>query len=88
MKRFSHYLLISLCLLSCLSCRQQVVAPETYKNNEMQLITDSLSAPAINYIKKQAKEDLEKRLIMEVPFKIDSVIKLKHSLLYVDTAQK
>ena len=88
MKRFSYFLLKSFCMLSCLSCRQQVVAPETYKNNEMQLIIDSLSAPAINYIKKQAKEDLEKRLIMEVPFKIDSVIKLKQSLLYVDTAQK
>ena len=88
MKRFPYFLFISLCLLSCLSCRQQVAVPEMYKNNEMHFIIDSLSAPAINYIKKQAKEDLEKRLIMEVPFKIDSIVKLKQSLLYVDTVKK
>lgn len=54
----------------------------------MPSIVDSLSAPAITYIKRQGKEDLEKRLIIELPYKIDSILKIKKSLLYVDTTQK
>jgi hypothetical protein len=54
----------------------------------MPSIVDSLSAPAITYVKRQGKEDLEKRLIIELPYKIDSILKIKQSLLYADTTQK
>lgn len=60
----------------------------TIKINEMPSIVDSLSAPAITYIKRQGKEDLEKRLVIELPYKIDSILKIKQSLLYADTTQK
>ena len=34
------------------------------------------------------KEDFEKRLIIELPFKIDSLLKIKQSQRYADTLKK
>jgi len=88
MKYSFYFLLNSLFFITFLSCSKQERVYKTIKINEMSSIVDSLSAPAIIYIKRQGKEDLEKRLIIELPYKIDSVLKIKKSLLYVDTTQK
>jgi hypothetical protein len=88
MKYSFYFLLNSLFFITFLSCSKQERVYKTIKINEMSSIVDSLSAPAITYIKRQGKEDLEKRLIIELPYKIDSVLKIKKSLLYVDTTQK
>jgi hypothetical protein len=58
------------------------------KAKDVQLMIDSISASAILYIKKQSKEDFEKRLIIELPFKIDSLLKIKQSQRYADTLKK
>ena len=88
MKYSFYFLLNSLFFITFLSCSKQERVYKTIKINEMSSIVDSLSAPAITYIKRQGKEDLEKRLIIELPYKIDSILKIKQSLLYADTTQK
>ena len=88
MKYSFYFLLNSLFFITFLSCSKQERVYKTIKINEMSSIVDSLSAPAIIYIKRQGKEDLEKRLIIELPYKIDSILKIKQSLLYADTTQK
>ena len=88
MKYSFYFLLNCLFFITFLSCSKQERVYKTIKINEMPSIVDSLSAPAITYIKRQGKEDLEKRLIIELPYKIDSILKIKQSLLYADTTQK
>ncbi len=88
MKYFVYFLLNCLFFITFLSCSKQERVYKTIKINEMPSIVDSLSAPAITYIKRQGKEDLEKRLVIELPYKIDSILKIKQSLMYADTTQK
>ena len=88
MNRFFYFLLFCLVFIACLSCSKQDRVINELKTNEIPSMIDSLSAPAIIYIKKQGKEDLEKRIIIELPYKIDSLLKIKQSLLYADTTRK
>jgi len=88
MKRNITILLYSIVFLGCISCSKQETLTNQMKAKDVQLMIDSISTPAISYIKKQSKEDFEKRLIIELPFKIDSLLKIKQSQRYADTLKK
>jgi len=88
MKRNITILLYIIVFLGCISCSKQETLTNQMKAKDVQLMIDSISAPAILYIKKQSKEDFEKRLIIELPFKIDSLLKIKQSQRYADTLKK
>lgn len=88
MKRNIIIFVFSIVFLACFSCSKQETLTIQMKAKDVQLMIDSISAPAISYIKKQSKEDFEKRIIIELPFKIDSLLKIKQNQRYADTLKK
>jgi hypothetical protein len=67
-------LLTSSCLLSCTK------AEKTYTRQELQLKTDSILRVEVKKLRRQAKEDLDRRLPIELKPKVDSILKISYDV--------